>query len=72
MYTITYTVRDAAGNFTITTRTVRVANAPDCSFTITPNSSIGGRVNLQYANPGGGALSLVMEIWKWRWSNWYY
>ncbi len=64
VYTITYTVTDAAGNTATATRTVRVATAPNCTFTIVPSSTIGGRFNFQYANPGGGALS-----WTWNYGN---
>lgn len=64
VYTITYTVSDEAGNTSTVVRTVRVATAPNCTFTVVPSSSIANRVNFQYSNPGGGAVS-----WTWNYGN---
>ena len=64
VYLITYTVTDAAGNTATITRTVKVATAPDCTNTIAISNSIANRVNFQYSNPGGGAVT-----WSWNYGN---
>jgi PKD repeat protein len=63
-YTITYTVSDAAGNTSTVVRTVRVATSPNCAHTVVPSSSVPGRFNFQYSNPGAGATS-----WTWKYSS---
>lgn len=64
VYTVTYTVTDAAGNVATLVRTVRVATAPNCTFVIAASTSVPRRFNFQYTNPGGGAVS-----WSWNYGN---
>lgn len=64
VYTIRYSVTDAAGNTANVERTVRVATIPSCAFTVTNHPSIANRVNFQYANPGNSAVT-----WSWNYGN---
>ena len=43
---------------------MRVATSPNCAHTVVPSSSVPGRFNFQYSNPGAGATS-----WTWKYSS---
>jgi hypothetical protein len=64
LYTVTYSVHDAAGNTSTATRIVIVATAPICDFTITADAVTSRKFKYIYTNPSGLAVS-----WDWNYGD---